>query len=306
MITVRLETVTRRGRVDVVMLWTVYDYLFIGFRGRRKTDGCMWVSRVNRADLLLKDITNNTVLCSLHFHQGKKTLDQPHPVRFAHRSYPLCRHKSFRLPATALAPPPTPSQQCSTPTGSHKKTSSPPLLSELAYYAARGRLASQEREITTLTAQVASLRADRNNEPQQVFLSTENLSKKPDKFRYYTGLPSTGTFDAIVKHLDDAIPSLLLNRPAGKKDDKANPRPSPAGHLGSQSASKRGRPRALSPRNEFLLLIVWLRHALKHEVLADMFALSSGLASQLHFEHLATVHGKESQWSHEMAVAGGS
>ena len=54
----------------------------------------LWVSWVNCADLTVKDVTKNTVLCSLHFHEGRRTMDQPHPINFAHANYQLCRPKS--------------------------------------------------------------------------------------------------------------------------------------------------------------------------------------------------------------------
>lgn len=51
----------------------------------------VWLSRINRADLREKDVTPNTRLCSEHFFQGEKTPEQPIPVYFLERTYPLAR-----------------------------------------------------------------------------------------------------------------------------------------------------------------------------------------------------------------------
>ena len=58
--------------------------------------GRLWVSRVNRHDLQVSDVTRNTVLCSLHFEGGKRTAQQPHPVRFSQSNYSLSRPKVQR------------------------------------------------------------------------------------------------------------------------------------------------------------------------------------------------------------------
>ena len=78
---------SRRG--DVVKGVKVSFHVFPKDEDSRR----LWVSRVNRRDLKLKDVTRNTVLCSLHFHEGKRTPEQPHPVKFDHATHPLCRSK---------------------------------------------------------------------------------------------------------------------------------------------------------------------------------------------------------------------
>ena len=55
-----------------------------------------WLDRINRADLRAEHLTDNTRLCSAHFYLGKKSKEQPHPVYFAHRNYPLCRQPPVR------------------------------------------------------------------------------------------------------------------------------------------------------------------------------------------------------------------
>ena len=63
---------------------------------RDKSVRLTWLARINRADLRLKDVTENTRLCSAHFHNGAKTNEQPLPVKFKHKTYPVCRRRVAR------------------------------------------------------------------------------------------------------------------------------------------------------------------------------------------------------------------
>ena len=56
----------------------------------------IWLARINGSDLRPEHVTDNTRLCSEHFHEGKKTKAQPLPVKFRHGEYALSR----KLPAT--------------------------------------------------------------------------------------------------------------------------------------------------------------------------------------------------------------
>ena len=57
----------------------------------------VWISRINRLDLRVGDLSKNTRLCSAHFHDGVKTADQPYPIKFSHKTYPLlCRGNPTR------------------------------------------------------------------------------------------------------------------------------------------------------------------------------------------------------------------
>ena len=95
----------------------------------------------------------------------------------------------------------------------------------------------------------------------------ESLKEKPDKFRFYTGLPSQGVFSLLLEHLDGPAKCLHVRpTPKGKSAEAASNVVLPK--------EKIGRPRCLSLANELLLVLVWLRHALKQEILADMFGLS--------------------------------
>ena len=63
-----------------------------------------WIARINRQDLRLEDVTDNTHLRSAHFVDGQKTPAQPLPVIFKHRSYHLCRKSRAPYhPALVLA-----------------------------------------------------------------------------------------------------------------------------------------------------------------------------------------------------------
>ena len=54
-------------------------------------DKMLWVSRVSRKHLPCGKVLKNTVLCSRHFHNGKRTAAQLHPLKFEHKTCPLCR-----------------------------------------------------------------------------------------------------------------------------------------------------------------------------------------------------------------------
>ena len=60
-------------------------------------DKMLWVSRVSRKDLPCGKVSKNTMLCSRHFYNGKRTAAQPHPVKFEHKTYPLCRKVPLKL-----------------------------------------------------------------------------------------------------------------------------------------------------------------------------------------------------------------
>ena len=63
----------------------------------------IWLGRINRADLREKDVTTSTRLCSEHFYEGCKTEEQPLPVYFCDRSYPLSRKPPKKRELTGIA-----------------------------------------------------------------------------------------------------------------------------------------------------------------------------------------------------------
>lgn len=225
----------------------------------------LWVSRVNRADLTLKNVTRHTVLCSLHFHNGKRTAQQPYPVTFSHGTYPLSRARPMSRPLPEHSPP------IKRRPSTTEDVFQPLMLATLAHRAVQRRVRTQEKRICNLTAEIRYL----HSEP--TLLSWDLLATKPDKLKFYTGLPSIGTFTKILLHLHSEIQGLHVR--AVRKEVPSTPgnvTPPPA-----TLRQKQGRPRTLPPADEFLLVLVWLRHAFKQEVLADMFRLSS--ASQVSY-----------------------
>ena len=151
------------------------------------------------------------------------------------------------------------------------KVFQPPTLSSIAGRLLRERLSDQEKVIEQLTADFSRLRLASSSLSfplSRPFLSWESLSKNQAKFRYYTGLSTTGIFSAIMQHCAEPLKSLTVRSNTPTAADAGKPSESgPAG--------KMGRPRSLSLENEFLLVLVWLRHAFKQEVMADLFRLSS-------------------------------
>ena len=59
-----------------------------------------WLGKIHRRDLTEASLTDNIRLCSVHFHNGVKTSEQPLPVYFSHCTYPLARVKRKREHST--------------------------------------------------------------------------------------------------------------------------------------------------------------------------------------------------------------
>ena len=97
------------------------------------------------------------------------------------------------------------------------------------------------------------------------FMSWTSLSPNIDKFKFYTGLPTTLLFKDMMQYLAEPIKSLHL-RPGDKRHGH--------GVAPAAGSEKMGRPRALSPSDELLIVLVWLRHSFNLEVFSDMFGLS--------------------------------
>lgn len=207
----------------------------------------LWLARVKRKDLTLENVTKNTVLCSDHFHEGVKTEDQPHPVKFEHGTYPL------RRKGPASRPPVVLQKQCERVDVQQKILTltekivglfQPKSLQSLCMVA----LVSYH---TSLTAAI--------NDRCQVFKSTD-YKNNPGKFAFYTGLPNFAVFTAILEYIQPQLPSLYIR--SGNEALGVTP-------------LKLGRPRSLSHADELYLTLMFLRHALKEDMLADMFGLSS-------------------------------
>lgn len=191
----------------------------------------LWVSRVNRKDLPLEKVTKNTVLCSEHFHERRKTQDQPHPVTFAHGNYPLCR----KLAARRLTVQP---QRCASGSVNVQRKIAaftdavvglfqPKSLKNLCYDA-----------IVEYQSKLVSLANVRR------LMSSSDWKFNPAKFAFYTGLPNYEVFDVLMKYLQPQLSSLYIRSRGG-----------PVEH----TPSKVGRPRSLSFADEMFLTLLFLR-----------------------------------------------
>ena len=47
----------------------------------------LWVVRINRPDLRVEDVSQNAVLCSTLFVGARKSVEQPDPVKWSHRTF---------------------------------------------------------------------------------------------------------------------------------------------------------------------------------------------------------------------------
>lgn len=63
-----------------------------------------WISRINRSDLRVEDVTSSTRLCSEHFYEGCRTSDQPLPVYFSHKTFPLARKRPRNRDLSSFSP----------------------------------------------------------------------------------------------------------------------------------------------------------------------------------------------------------
>ena len=190
--------------------------------------------------LVSAKVSNNTVLCSRHFYNGKRTAAQPHPVKFEHKTYPLCRKvplkRSNPEPVSEAEPPAKKVGECHTL----------PSLSSLC-------TAALKKFHGTLLGHISQRKPS-------VFTSHQ-WKHDDSKFSFYTGLPAYDIFLYIMEYLQPHLSSLYI-RHCPKE-------------VGENPPNKLGRRRSLTIANEFYMTLVFLRHGLKEEMLADLFGLSN-------------------------------
>ena len=228
---------SRRG--DAVKGVKISFYVFSNNKDSRR----LWVSRGNRRDLNLGDVTLETVLCSLHFHQRKHMQEQPLPVKFA---TPPTRFVGRSLGDRRFPPPSMPSAKWETKelvqewlvknedteaNGKDVLVSTPARLSSLACDALRRHIFTQaatfaEQRESMGVNKDACADISRARPPVtlsttffQPFLRWKTFSKNPGKFKFYTGLPTSGFFTQIMKFRAEPLRGLHV-RPS----DGARPR----------------------------------------------------------------------------------
>ena len=199
-------------------------------------DKMLWVSRVSRKDLPCGKVSKNTMLCSRHFYNGKRTAAQPHPVKFEHKTYPLCRKvplkRSNPEPVSEAEPPAKKVGECHTV----------PSLSSLC-------TAALKKFHGTLLGHISQRKPS-------VFASHQ-WKDNESNYSFYTGLPPYDIFPYLQPHLSSLY---IRHRP---KEVEENP------------LNKLGRRGSLTSADEFYTTLVFLRHGLKEEMLADLFGLSN-------------------------------
>ena len=142
----------------------------------------LWVSRVSRKDLPCDKVSKNTVLCSRHFYNGKRTAAQPHPVKFGHKTYPLCR--KVPLKRSKAEPPAKKVAEC------HPV----PSLSSLC-------TAALKKFHGTLLGHLSQRKPS-------VFTSHQ-WRHDDSKFSFYTGLPAYDIFLFIMEYLQPHLSSCI-------------------------------------------------------------------------------------------------
>jgi len=101
---------------------------------------------------------------------------------------------------------------------------------------------------------------------QEKKFSLSNIKDDDFKILFYTGFPSYATLMACYEFLGPAVHSLIYD--ASKEVLECE-------------TTKRYRPRALSPENEFFLVLVRLRLGLMEQDLADRFEISQSTTSRI-------------------------
>ena len=207
-------------------------------------DDChLWVSRVGRKGLPKTKVSKNSVLCSQHFFGGKKTKHRPHPIKCAHGTFPLWR----KMPSKRAA---------------DEEDIRPAKKSKTAEGQFSSSLTLRELSQNALAAHHAALTAAIAKQHHSPLFTHLSFSSNSAKFSFYTGLPSHNVFNYLIEYLRPQLSTLYL--PRGNEI-----------HADVVTHQKFGRQRSKSAEDEIFPTLVFLCHALKEEMLADMFGLSS-------------------------------
>lgn len=222
----------------------------------------LWVARVDRADLRLGDVTAHTVICSDHFVDGCKTWQQPDPVFFPHKTYP---YKRKVRPSLSFTTEPVIKRRSrgAAPT----EVFQPQRLTSLAHTAVSAEMARLRAENAKLRTETGRLERENAGLKEQLnrshFVPSSFFGPEDDhSFKFLSGI-SSATFRALLTYLQPTLTSLYLRHGTLQRVHE------------EVSAVKLGRPRALAYDAEFFLALLKMRHALKDELLALMFGLSS-------------------------------
>lgn len=243
-----------------------FHFLPADFTKRR-----IWLQRINRQDLVP---TKNTCLCSKHFYENRKTAEQPLPVNFEHRVYPLCRKaprkrkKNSEAKGKKVKSKANPAGEIVAVLVDHEDEEAEEVdvaeeedQTEIAV-ATDEAVPSLEEQVASLQQQLAGYQAttQRNSELEEAVAGAKaacgmHRIKDDEELKYYTGLSSIEVFRTILEYVESVL----------KKKKRL-----------------RGRPSHLKLADEFLLVLMRLRLGLQVQDLRYRFNLrDKGRVSKL-------------------------
>ncbi len=247
-------------------------------------------------------------VCSDHFVDGRPTAENPTPTLKLGTSAKKRSHVTGR-PEKRPRVDPTPSTSTESPQNSHNdipvhnegfdsdgsSTDSAPETEQNVNShidALNERIKQLELENTKLRKQRLEDQARMIKLKKAMKVSHANLLESDDDVRYYTGVPNKGTFYAI----HSAVARFVKRRWKGKSSKLSTK----VRRKFNKSPRKFGPDRLLCSEDELLLTLLRLRLALLRKDLADRFAVSLSLVSQIFHSWLtalAKVLGKLIWWA---------
>ena len=128
--------------------------------------------------------------------------------------------------------------------------------------------AKLEGKIKQLTMEIERLSAKNNSLRAKVFRIDRFITSDID-FSFYTGFPNASVLESILRYLNPGKGVVNINYWHSSTDDMTN-----ANQGSDKDARKQGRPRQLSPREEFFLTLCRLRQGFKEEHSSRLYGIS--------------------------------
>ena len=135
--------------------------------------------------------------------------------------------------------------------------------------------AKVEEKIRQLMMEIERLYGKNNSLQAKVFSIDRFITSDKD-LSFYTGFPNASVLESILQYLNPGKEGENINYWHSSTDDVTN-----VNQGSDKDAPKQGRPRQLSPREEFFLTLCRLRQGFKEEHLSHLYGISQATASRI-------------------------
>ena len=135
--------------------------------------------------------------------------------------------------------------------------------------------AKLEGKIKQLTMEIERLSAKHNSLQGKVFSIDRFITSDKD-LSFYTGFPNASVLKSILRYLNPGKEGENINYWHSSTDDMTN-----VNQEGDKDAPKQGRPRQLSPREEFFLTLCRLIQGFQEEHLSHLYGISQATVSRI-------------------------